>query len=745
MHHIQAIKGGLVKKVLNVNYCGQPALKFKAIEDIYDAEDARRQSQVPTVNLRDDIESSPWKLKDVKEEVQSDSEASESNRKNLDGEENDDDDDFIGDMTLGQIKGRCRMKKRKLSTYASPVREPVEIVCGVNREDIKFEGDLSDLNEPLIILKRKVLKNEQKKKKRSRKQVSTSFCSAASVVNSQQRTFDQEIPQSNDDKPAPLIVKAEVFDPEEYTECQAKVCFRDYSPFSCYDQVYSTGVASNAIPETTDSSTLDTEFEGYPPEDDLNGVSDDIPYQFGEDVKPSFDEGVTGWEIVMIDTPEMLSCEFPDIPESSSSSCIIPYIPYDVSTDSVSPIDDPNFDLHDDSTDMQCQQNHCSETHDSFNCSSSGHDTSSQARCQGETQLPEMAPEINFHCSEDIDRGDDGLFEDINKEGNSSELEGSAIRSSGDYEFAQSLNSSDSPDGHSVSASFDLPSTDMKSPLSTVAEGAKCSPITFGPHEHVASPKLRGDYDNSKPQTTPQRLISTRKTISPTSQEKLCRALETTLMNENEHPECRGKLYFAKQSNHRILKAEGLQQFSGSRVTPILRKPKHGKSVLKDLRLSRSSPQQPIRCTTTQSYSENAIAFSNRQMRDIEALATKLTKELKSMKDVMKVRLQQEDTRAPTLKQNSDEQVRIAIENATRAEETTKKWLNMMARDCSRFCKIMKMTEDKSASENSLQKKRKITFADEAGEKLCHVKVFKSDADAPAMEPGHETQTVLVE
>lgn len=31
----------------------------------------------------------------------------------------------------------------------------------------------------------------------------------------------------------------------------------------------------------------------------------------------------------------------------------------------------------------------------------------------------------------------------------------------------------------------------------------------------------------------------------------------------------------------------------------------------------------------------------------------------------------------------------MAIKNATRIEESTKKWLSMMARDCNRFCKIM--------------------------------------------------------
>lgn len=34
-------------------------------------------------------------------------------------------------------------------------------------------------------------------------------------------------------------------------------------------------------------------------------------------------------------------------------------------------------------------------------------------------------------------------------------------------------------------------------------------------------------------------------------------------------------------------------------------------------------------------------------------------------------------------------QTRRAIKNATRLEESTGRWLSMMARDCNRFCKIM--------------------------------------------------------
>lgn len=67
----------------------------------------------------------------------------------------------------------------------------------------------------------------------------------------------------------------------------------------------------------------------------------------------------------------------------------------------------------------------------------------------------------------------------------------------------------------------------------------------------------------------------------------------------------------------------------------------------------------------------------------------------------------------------------------------------MMARDCSRFCKIMKQNEDKDKEndtsssgsgdagmieEKAVQRERKkISFADEAGGTLCDIKVYEVD------------------
>lgn len=192
--------------------------------------------------------------------------------------------------------------------------------------------------------------------------------------------------------------------------------------------------------------------------------------------------------------------------------------------------------------------------------------------------------------------------------------------------------------------------------------------------------------------------------------------------------------------NH--LKVEGPGQVTRTKAIiwpkKILKKPKHKKTSSPPKKgsppkgcpegphLSRSLPHLSTGCTSIENCSESAIAFSQRQMHDIESLAMKLITELKSMKDIVEEKLLYEAYRSTSLRNDADE-VKAAIKNARKVEETSKKWLSMMARDCNRFCKIMRLTEDGSATtENVIHKeKKKISFADEAGGMLCHVNFYE--------------------
>lgn len=153
------------------------------------------------------------------------------------------------------------------------------------------------------------------------------------------------------------------------------------------------------------------------------------------------------------------------------------------------------------------------------------------------------------------------------------------------------------------------------------------------------------------------------------------------------------------------------------------------KGILKSPGLSCSTACKCDICFSTQVRSEKASEFSQRQMSDIDALAHSLLKELKTMRTIVEeYRISETALSCPSSKFTVEE-INQATANALEVEETTKKWINMMSRDCNRFCKIMKRPSDKrtSLSSDPQKQQKKIMFADEAGKELCHVKIFEKD------------------
>ncbi|KAH9324427.1 hypothetical protein KI387_004605, partial [Taxus chinensis] len=128
-------------------------------------------------------------------------------------------------------------------------------------------------------------------------------------------------------------------------------------------------------------------------------------------------------------------------------------------------------------------------------------------------------------------------------------------------------------------------------------------------------------------------------------------------------------------------------------------------------------------CYSIHSRAEKASEFTQRQMRDIENLANNLVRELNSMRTIVEENMNSEAVR-PT-----PEEMKGAAASAFEVEETTKKWIAMMSRDCNRFCQIMQRPIDKKPSFSSDREKqqKKLIFADEAGKDLCHFKIFESD------------------
>ncbi|KAL4188380.1 hypothetical protein AMTRI_Chr08g159800 [Amborella trichopoda] len=267
-----------------------------------------------------------------------------------------------------------------------------------------------------------------------------------------------------------------------------------------------------------------------------------------------------------------------------------------------------------------------------------------------------------------------------------------------------------------------------------------------------SSKELFEKYLNEKLNLPPTKLFSGRKAISPTSQEKLCQAVVA-----KDDPNRRKRIYFRKANDDKTAPTEaGMENFesssdsinklskSASSSSPSKCSSPHkednsptssefhkinsGPSTLKGI-LKSSSPSSVASyacslCDSVGLEAKKAIAFSQRQMHDIESLTMKLVKELKSMRNIVESLLPEE---WPDLSsKHIYNGMKNATFNASETEETARKWLSMMSKDCNRFCKIMRSRERKGAPINGYHKvQKRITFADEAGGKLCHVRVFE--------------------
>ncbi|QHO53901.1 uncharacterized protein DS421_2g52040 [Arachis hypogaea] len=200
--------------------------------------------------------------------------------------------------------------------------------------------------------------------------------------------------------------------------------------------------------------------------------------------------------------------------------------------------------------------------------------------------------------------------------------------------------------------------------------------------------------------------------------------------NNLMHSSCKGKLQYGEQTNKSDAD-EGLNgnMRSGFTDSPdkIIITPKTSKrgSQPKGIFKSPPRPANRIGFNSVQSCSKSAIAFSQQQMHDVECLTMKLTKELKSMKEIVDDMLRSEFCLNTSLRYKVNE-ARMAVKNATRAEEAAKRCLSFMARDCNRWYKLSEGGPP-AAQEVVRKERKKIAFADEAGGRLCEVKLFEDD------------------
>ncbi|XP_019175065.1 PREDICTED: uncharacterized protein LOC109170410 [Ipomoea nil] len=747
---IKTIRDGLVVKVCNVNSHGKPALAFKALKDIYETKDTKGSKAFTSLNSPEKYADSVCGITSVKGESQSlpvadrtlreiDTEINEIVCCGSDDKDDDSDsNDYIfAKMTLKQLKERCKSKKRKLPSLcdASPEQEDVN---SQQEED-------EDLKVPLRVFKSKFSKNSKAKRKCTN---SSMFpCSKTSISVKTEQIMDSDVTVRFEGDSASLTtVKAEVTEHEfsnfpstsslasfpsevpvlsdvdllslaeleaqvqkpEFSANQSTNSFTDCSSINCHEEFSCSGLISTEVPETI-------EVQG-------NG-----PMLFAE---------------------EQQCCTLND-----NMECVEPH-PHGGHLEIVLPSRDKNLDLHLNQH-VISGQNSCNFESCISDATITGKVDSADIHHAGDIYMPEDETKEEF-CSTEQNVSTTRPLENIFSSG------GSDINSSTYDDLISVKASPSSLNQLSNYSSADTTNSclnhDALQSESSKVDGKK-SPCTV----EEKSSTMKSQYSNvaslvstSELQQTPERFPSMRKAISPSSQAGLCQAMTSAdSFDEAENYKCKEKLLVGtgvvscgKDENSElsppvrqpkvIIKRKDIAK----RLKIISQKGSPNKSNSDNPQFSRSLPQFSTGCTSIDSCSESAIAFSQRQMHDFESLTMKLMDELKSMKEMVEEKLLFEAYRNAYLKNEADE-VRNALNNTKKVEETAKKWLSLMTRDCTRFCKIMEMRKLNQncgpSSSGTAQKERKITFADEAGGMLCSVNYF-DDAVTSPMPPCGEKQ-----
>ncbi|XP_061376349.1 uncharacterized protein LOC133318380 [Gastrolobium bilobum] len=744
-HFIQAIQGGLVTKVLNVT-CGQPTLKFKDVTELHggllsDNGDVKaKRSCIGLIG---------------KKIVKTEPDASVSNPNDGDDRRIDDlDDNGFDKFTLMQIKELCKTRKRKCSQgLAVYSRRNIKIEASSSLEDYRekqMAADDFDLTETISSWISKVPKNMKAKKKKCKKDpISTYTQEIMSVVKSENIQDSQEFQPSSGDSAA--LVEEKFEDPKtdcldgpddnSGNDCKEKADIPHErnmeNELNCEgEKLDNYGNDGKEEADITHEWNMENELdcEGKKHDDSGNDGKEeaDITHEWnmenelncegkkhdnsGNDGKEEADithewnmknELNCEGEKLVESNSQLSSDQSPNLPsiEFESEECIIHQDLGFVSPQVISADENHNSDIHDNQPD-------------------------------GDTDAPVLL--LNVDASKGLDcsiglafRDDEAFLSDCSKD---EFTEGAEVQSKPSSIIEHGLN----PDGCSVGRSDDSPEFEEKQSFASVYDDEKrhvneSSDEFTSWDEHTSTSKLHH----------PERLLSTRKVqlvslqaISPSSQERLCKATEVIDLNHKNNLKCRGKLYLTEQTDKKNVAAEGLDDImragftnNPNKTSVTLKTYKRGPHPKCIFKIPHSShPATHIGCSSLQSCSKSAIAFSKQQMRDAECLAVKLTKELNSMKDIMDDMLRSEFCLNTSLRYKVNE-ARMAVKNATNAEEGAKRCLTFMKRDCSRFCKIMKLADDGApASQDVVRKERKkIAFADEAGGSLCQVRFYEDD------------------
>ncbi|KAK4429176.1 hypothetical protein Salat_1217800 [Sesamum alatum] len=735
-HFIQTVRDGLVKKVSNISSHERPSIQFKTLKDVYEKEDVKRQ-QGPPSNLAfnyDQVkrENSCFPvahriLQEIKLETD----------EFVPRDDDDVDSDVDDDTTLKQLKVRLLTKKRKSMRSDEDTKQD-------DATEKPVEGE-SDLYEPLINWKLKRLKTSKSKRKHMNMDVvSSSIINFA--IKSEEHLISEGSSQVGGELAPVICVKFELPDAEQLG-CLDKTSSADYSSIAHDEGLNRVGILSNgfqqtALPEYGEPQmgpgkyktcvTNETLFDHL---EDVEPISALVPWD-GTSLKLAIPE--SGYE-EFLDSPPLATEKRKETRDACS--CI-------------SSPEDPDSDVS--------SHTRSSSTIEELSepISSSGIQAPDVIVCRG------LHQELNRVLFEDKSDADftyeqENSMNSPDKNCGSQENSMISLRTDESLLCVEDAKADEEQSSTYSSNAIKKNGLNCEGPvedelLKAEEKQKSASPIT-GTESHSSLMSRACDSEGvtstPEPCQPPDRLLSTRKVISPSSQEQLHLVMDSFQLCEyadQDVSDCKRKL-FEKQTgkkaspvrsdiqsakvnvNHRQPRQVSQQKVISPRH--IMKKSHVAKGNLEGPRFSRTLPNLSTGCTSIQGCSESAIAFSQRQMHDMESLAVKLIDELKSMKDIVEQKLLFEAYRNVSLKNNADE-VKSAINNAKKVEEMARKWMSLMARDCNRFCKIMKMTPNNATGSKDAvpRSRKKIIFADEAGGKLCHVKFFGDDETSPVSD-----------
>ncbi|KAK8696218.1 hypothetical protein V6N13_001355 [Hibiscus sabdariffa] len=622
LHFVNAIKGGSV----NRDFHERPTFKNKGI---YNLRDTVYSNQFPVVYLKDDLESSPTKFYGVKVEkldfslvtgikIKSEPEASDSNCKS-DGDERiqDLDDLGFGNLTLRQLKKACKRRKRKCSNLVGLNKETMETCPGVKHEfpNLSRKDDECDLGEPLVRLKSESYKRLKSKKSsrdsdslapvkvevpelgylecqtifgvtsvsdfNCRKQVNSTVTVSNDVVelpyprkepqycslNEVSYDYRGNMEPRCDGVSSWDIVKVDnqeivsfessdlsEFKKDDYITCTLSHCVSSdpMSPTEDYDDYRLV-----QVPETTIACGLETGSVLYPIEEPLCSVSNGVSCEYLEDVIskfviPKLGASSSGSEIVKVGSPKIINYRCSGLQKFEQERYDVYALPCDIPQESVPPTKDCSVDLN-----------------ESIESNSSEHEMAWQISSHDRTESLEMDNDDDLQCLENINEGSACFNESSSAHGRP--LTSGLGPSSDDGLYRSScLN----PVRHSAPVSGHFPSPWKQSQLpDSVAtdDDALDKPM--------ASPVHPDYHQRKQQQQQPERLPSDH--FSNLSRKALSGAMELTGLDKDDRQECRERLYFGNQTNHRILRAQRLDQFGRDGTTfnpkPFIRKAKQNK------------------------------------------------------------------------------------------------------------------------------------------------------------------------